>query len=559
LLKPWWERQPERLADELRRLDEACIPYRVDPGEREQGRIKLDVEVRIDERTHRFQVFFPAMYPYTRFEVLAPDLDMPRHQNPFQKNLCLIGRATANWNVDDTLADFLLRRVPLTIAVGSSSDTEFQRREEEPQGEPFSDHYVYGAGSSLLIDSAWQIDPTIRKGKLKLAVESNAHPIRGVVLEVLGPADVVLARAPAALADRYPHTVWGRWVRRGEPIREIDPNAFLNVMAQDDGSLRQKRTSIRRPVPPDIIGVVFPEEVQQGVAADGWVFVGRAQNGIALVRAARAGPDDVQVRAPELSAMRHKRVAVAGLGSLGAPSAVELARCGVGKLVLADHDFVEAGTISRWPLGLTAVGKLKVDALRDFIRANYPYTAVATSAEAIGGALNPPNADLRTLDDLLSSDLILDATAEVGIQHLLSELARERGTPYVCVSATAGAWGGLITRIRPHATQGCWVCLQHAINKMVIPVPVEKPNGFVQPPGCASPTFTGAGFDTGLIAQLAVQMAAMTLCDDSTDWDVAVINLRNAAGDRIPLQMRTFPLDRQPECRSALHDASVAA
>lgn len=558
MLRPWWERRPERLADELRRLDDAGIPYRIDANEQARGRLRLEVEAPAGERIHRLLVLFPDIYPYTRFEVIAPDLDLPRHQNPFQKNLCLIGRATVNWNVDDTLADFLQTRLPQTIEVATSTDIEHQRREEEPQGEPFSDHYVYGQDSAILVDSAWRIDPAVRRGKLKLGLESLVHPMRGAVLEIQGADGDVVARAPEPLQARYPHMIWGRWIRRDEPVSELDPSAFLNALVAQDKDLREKRASIKKPPPPDVIGVIFPEEVQQGAVSDGWVFLGRADNGIALVRAARAGPDDIYVRVPELAQLRNKRVAVVGLGSLGAPSAIELARCGVGEIVLADFDFVEAGTVSRWPLGFSVIGRRKVDVLQDFIQKNYPYTTVTISAGMIGGSLDRNYSDLEALDKLLESDLILDATAEVGIQHLLSDLAIERKKPYVCVSTTAGAWGGLIARVRPGATQGCWVCLQHALNNRDLPTPATKPDGFVQPPGCASPTFTGAGFDTAAIAEAAVRMAVMTLCGDHANWDVEVIDMRDGSGARIPVQTRAFPLDRQPKCRNAIaHDQGL--
>lgn len=556
LLKPWWESRPKRLADELRRLDEAGISYRIDTNEQARGRLRLEVEVPIGHQVHRLQALFPDVYPYTRFEVIAPDLDLPRHQNPFQKNLCLIGRPTSNWNVHDTLADFLLQRFPKVVAVARSEDPEYRRREEEPQGEPYSDHYAYGAESSILIDSSWKLDPAVRHGKLELGFEKSNHPIRGAVLEIRDAKDHVLARAPAALRDRYTLIERGRWIRFDEPIRQPDAESFLNVLAKEEPKFREKRMTIKKQPLPDVIGVVFPEEVQQGVMSDGWVFLGRANNGIALVRAARAGLEDVYVRAPEMAPLHHKRVAVVGLGSLGAVSALELARSGVGRLVLADFDHVEAGTISRWPLGFEAIGRAKVNALQEFLRKNYPYTDINSSPGMIGGSLDRDYSDLESLQKLLDCDLILDATAEVGIQHLLSDLAIEHRKPYVCVSTTAGAWGGLVARILPGATKGCWVCLQHAIANHQIPAPVAKPNGFVQPIGCASPTFTGAGFDTATIAESAVRMVVMTLCEDKAGWDVEVIDMRNPTGDRIPLRTRAFPLQRQRDCKSAIahHD-----
>src|SRR5204863_229389 len=72
--------------------------------------------------------------------------------------------------------------------------------------------------------------------------------------------------------------------------------------------------------------------------------------------------------------------------------------------------------------------------------------------------------DRLVLDEVLDgADLVVDATAEWGVHHALADLARERGLPYLCAFATPGYWGGLVARIRPGRTAGCWICLQRAL------------------------------------------------------------------------------------------------
>ena len=60
-----------------------------------------------------------------------------------------------------------------------------------------------------------------------------------------------------------------------------------------------------------------------------------------FVRAGRAGREDLTSRIPELSQLHKKTVTVIGLGCLGAPSVLELARCGVGEIRIIDFDIVE--------------------------------------------------------------------------------------------------------------------------------------------------------------------------------------------------------------------------
>jgi molybdopterin/thiamine biosynthesis adenylyltransferase len=224
-------------------------------------------------------------------------------------------------------------------------------------------------------------------------------------------------------------------------------------------------------------------------------------------------------------------------------------------LRIVDHDIVDPGTIIRWPLGISVAGLLKTETIKNLISDHYPYTQVVAITHRVGALRGNGTTDLKILDELVDgADLVYDATAEVGIQHLLSDLARQRRLPYLCVSTTAGAWGGLVVRIRPGRTEGCWLCLQHALMDESIPSPPADPTGQTQPAGCADPTFTGASFDVGQIALAGIRLAISTLLDGKSggypnvDWDVAVISLRTSGGEIIAPQFDTFKLNRHPSC-----------
>jgi molybdopterin/thiamine biosynthesis adenylyltransferase len=263
-------------------------------------------------------------------------------------------------------------------------------------------------------------------------------------------------------------------------------------------------------------------------------------------------------RIPELAPLAKSSIAVIGLGAVGAPGALELARAGVRELRLLDFDHVDPGTIVRWPLGLEAAGLLKTTSLPEFLAANYPYTKLKAYTHRLGAVRDIADAltpDPLVLDEVLNgANLVYDATAEIGIQHSLSDLARERGIPYVCASATEGAWGGLIARIRPGRTEGCWYCLMHHLDTGSIPTPPRSPTGTVQPIGCANPTFVGAGFDLTEVAIAAARLAVATLCADNQDgypdydWDVACLSLRDPEGKAIAPRWQTFTLKRHLRC-----------
>jgi len=281
---------------------------------------------------------------------------------------------------------------------------------------------------------------------------------------------------------------------------------------------------------------------------------------IYFARASRSGRLDLTARIPELSNLHQKKIAVFGLGCLGAPSVLELARCGVGELRIVDFDFVEAGTTVRWPFGLKAVGKQKTDVIENFINEHYPFTKVVPWTHRIGAFAYPgrKHSDLEVLDTVLEdADLVYDASAEPGLQYLLADLAAERYIPYLAISTTHGAWGGIIARIRPDQTEGCWKCFLQNLKDGSFPLPLSDPDGEVQPVGCADPTFTGAAFDSGIIAFGGVRLAVSTLTEKDEngypifDWDIAIINLRDNNGNAIIPSWQTFDLKKHPSCPCA--------
>ncbi|MCA6115261.1 ThiF family adenylyltransferase [Bradyrhizobium sp. WSM 1738] len=90
----------------------------------------------------------------------------------------------------------------------------------------------------------------------------------------------------------------------------------------------------------------------------------------------RAGPSDLTSRAPQASALFNKKVCVIGTGAIGAPVAIDLARNGIKELRLLDSDIMEPGNSVRWPLGASAWGRSKVEALDAFIKSEFPYCDV---------------------------------------------------------------------------------------------------------------------------------------------------------------------------------------
>lgn len=74
-----------------------------------------------------------------------------------------------------------------------------------------------------------------------------------------------------------------------------------------------------------------------------------------------------------LAALRRSIVGIAGAGGLGSNVAISLARAGVGTLVIADFDRIEASNLNRQQFFIDQVGRLKVEALRENLLRINPY------------------------------------------------------------------------------------------------------------------------------------------------------------------------------------------
>jgi len=274
-----------------------------------------------------------------------------------------------------------------------------------------------------------------------------------------------------------------------------------------------------------------------------------------FIRAGRASRRDLFLRMPELSALSDKVVAVFGLGCIGGPSAFELVRAGVGELRVLDHDIVDPGTIGRWPIGLSAAGVKKVDVVREVAGRDYPYVKVIPVNHRLGATrLNGPSDQEQLAKMTDGAQLIYDATTEWGVQHFLSEYARDREIPYIAVDGTQGGWGGRICRITPGQTEGCWLCFQAALTAATITPPAVGPDEDVQPEGCGDPTFKAAGFDMAQIALAGVRVAVATLCRGigggypPYPWDVTIMSFRDRGGELIAPRFDGYSLDKHNDC-----------
>jgi hypothetical protein len=561
----WWETWPDIRQRELRSLDIDGIAYSINQASLDQGIFRVDIDYPLDDKLIPLQVVFPASYPFFRPQVFAEPGTFPRHQNPIAGNLCLLGRSTDFWEVDMTVGQLLREQFPKLVQAATTTDPKVRAQLEEHQGEPVTTYYTYEDGSAIFIEHDGRIDPTYSSGVLEISVDPSYLPlVHGALVELRASAGKKLFSLQKQYS-RKSKRINGNWLR----LKEAPP--FNDARAVEKWLIDKRLIGWPKNLVNvnnwwfDIVGLLIEEQIDYNDVADGWMFLVRRKGpnsggwATSLVRASRWGKDVFQCRIPNLSFLATKKVAIVGLGAIGAPCALELARAGVKQLSVIDSDFVELGTIVRWPFGVPVSGQRKGSVLKQFIEHHYPWTAVLPESVHIGTAmrLGEGENELTVLERAFNGvDMILDTTAEPGIHYFLSEYARSVKLPFVCASGTGGAAGGLVVSFDPRRHVGCWVCLRKAIyEQRIISEPPFEDDGLHQPPGCAERTFTGASFDLCEVSLQATRTVIASLSDKGPstfqDWDVAVLSMRSDAGGRIPPRWETYSLAPISGCACA--------
>jgi sulfur carrier protein ThiS adenylyltransferase len=125
-------------------------------------------------------------------------------------------------------------------------------------------------------------------------------------------------------------------------------------------------------------------------------------------------------------------IGVAGCGGLGSHVALSLARIGVGRLILVDHDVVVPSNLNRQHYFVDQIGAYKVDALRDILLRANPFVEIETHR------LRLTTDNIPTV--FAKADIIVEAfdTAEAKVMIIESVLSHLPGRPLVVGSGMAG-------------------------------------------------------------------------------------------------------------------------
>lgn len=149
--------------------------------------------------------------------------------------------------------------------------------------------------------------------------------------------------------------------------------------------------------------------------------------------------------------LQHKHVVIIGCGALGSPIAETLVRAGVGKLTIADRDYVETSNLQRQQLFTeqdAQLGTPKVIAAKERLKIIRADVQIIPILDHVDGIL---------LEELAKdAHLIMDATDNFETRLVMNDVAWKLGIPWIhgaCVGSS-----GTVFPFIPGSTS-CFRCL----------------------------------------------------------------------------------------------------
>jgi len=269
----------------------------------------------------------------------------------------------------------------------------------------------------------------------------------------------------------------------------------------------------------------------------------------------------------ETAVFADKWVFIPGMGSGGAPTAMELAKIGINQIIL-DHDRLEVANVGRHVLGLSDVGRFKVNAMADALRDKNPYATIETCTQKITW-------DTQELvrDFVRRSDLTVCAVDGGAPRALLNKVCVEEGKPLIVAGAFRRAYGGQILFVRPHKGP-CYQCFIQALPEAAADREISSEADAARIAYSDRPVAIEPGLSTDIapISLMVTKLAIQYLLEDqdttlrSLHEDLAApwhlwLNRREAGTNYADLEPMAFgldglrvlrwyglPMDRDPHC-----------
>ncbi|MHA1828511.1 MAG: HesA/MoeB/ThiF family protein [Candidatus Heimdallarchaeaceae archaeon] len=148
-----------------------------------------------------------------------------------------------------------------------------------------------------------------------------------------------------------------------------------------------------------------------------------------------------------------KTLLIIGIGGVGSLVAEILTRCGVGKIILIDLDYVEAVNLNRLFYKNEHIGQTKVEAAKEILSTVNPNVKILPIFEDICNT----NFETKFEQLIKESDLIFSCLDNLPARLYINEKSVKLNRPYIDTGATRSGLGGYVHLVVPRKT-ACYAC-----------------------------------------------------------------------------------------------------
>lgn len=532
---PWFERYPERFAEEKASFE--AKGFTLDLASLNNERI-VKFLGRVGNSDRLLEVVFPGGFPSAHPLVIdrSEEPILPRHQRHDSRELCVFGIVGSRWSAKTDGID-VLEEVTALFQLYHSGSLTGEIDEEVHPPEPLTSTLLYAKDIGCLVPapfSGMTTFPPGVEGDVKFVVRNEIlQRFLMVELKIGGQTDKALPQ-------------FGQWSNAGKWGKFIFEPSIKHA-GDIDRTVDNMRKKYRN-WNDFLLLIAFPQEAGKASQQKlGWVLCAANRTAYSLVPCERYDLAERALRVPELAALKHKKIGFVGCGCLGSKIATYLAASGLGAAVLYDPDRMEAGNCVRHELGWPLFSTPKVPALGGRLREMNGEIGLAGNVHRVGGT-NSAKHEEEIWNTLITCDLIVETTGVHSSCHYLNDFSFSTGIPIIFASVSNGAWAGEIVRVVP-GRDACWLCWDHAFEDKRPPEELTTKGTFL--PGCSNPTFTGSVHDIATTAGIACGVITDTLLRDvsNTHFRENFLLWRNRdESGKYDLKSERYAVPKRPNC-----------
>lgn len=552
----WYERDAPRLASETTAWASQGFQRTI-----ADGAVSFEGTVEHGRASYRTRVDYPFGFPYERPTVTLPDIAVTatdKHRTLLDGVLCLRGYLPDEWDSNHLGID-LLPDLHQWLTGHENGSWDNEHRAVDVQFLPRC------MNRTALIDDPYEEQARDSHGRLEGYTYAN------------GPNEILHLTTASPLIEGVRQTSIGAYLQLPSPPLEIaervrrasspylDSRIVIEALAQEFPALNVRATlqgylgAEKRWPHETLVALQFP---LPGEEHPRWVWE-------CLLLHKNYGFQPIQVNYVRdmFNRVRHEldrtilqdaRVAVVGLGSVGAAVALELAKAGVGTFTLLDSDTINISNLSRHPASIAHLGMAKTVAVKQLLTQHVPRVKViAGIGENVRTNVFGHYDDLRRIAE--THDVIAVCIGNDNVHQYLNEIFLREVARAVYGWVYLDGCAGRIVRVVPGST-GCLACCTRWIE--------EHPDHYGRTPriprdinrlpvdyGCNTPAVPGSGFDTNRIANSQARMVLQLLLGGDAKYPNDLADHRLLLNRPISTiqesdfeTSRSFTLPRHPSC-----------